>query len=78
MKIVKVDNKKRVRIPEFRPGQVYTYATNPSGSLTLTELKPVKPKPPKVRIVIKSGRKLLSSDRVVSNADVQKVMEQFP
>lgn len=78
MNIVKVDNKKRVRIPEFRPGQVYTYATNPGGSVTLTELKPAEPKSPKVRIVTAGGRKLLSSDHTVSNEDVQKVLEQFP
>ena len=78
MNVVKVDNKRRVRIPEFKPGQVYTYATTPGGSVTLTEVKPVEPKSPKVRVVTEDGRKLLLSDRRVSNEDVQKVLEQFP
>ena len=78
MNVVKVDNKRRVRVPEFRPGQVYTYATNPGGSVTLTEVKPVEPPSPKVRVVTEGKRKLLSSDRRVSNEDVQNVMEQFP
>jgi hypothetical protein len=78
LNVVKVDNKRRVRIPEFRPGQVYTYTSNPGGSVTLTEMKPVQPKPPKVRVVTECGRKLLSSDRKVSNEDVQKALEEFP
>lgn len=78
MNVVKVDNKRRVRIPEFRPGQVYTYTSNPAGGVTLTEMKPVEPKPAKVRVVTERGRKLLSSDRKVSNEDVQKALEEFP
>jgi len=78
MKTVTVDNKKRVRIPEFKPGQVFTYATNPDGRVTLTEVKPVEPTPPKVKVITEGGRKFLLSDRIVSNADVQKALEEFP
>jgi hypothetical protein len=37
-----------------------------------------EPKRPKVRIVRVKGRKLLASDRRMTNADTQKVMEQLP
>jgi hypothetical protein len=78
MNVVKVDNKRRVRIPEFTPGTVYAYTAHPGGGVILTEVKPVEPKPPKVRVVSEGRRKFLVSDRAVSNEDVQKVMEQFP
>ena len=48
MKTVRADKYKRVRIPDAKPEQVFTYANNGDGSFTLTvvrsERKPVFPR----------------------------------
>jgi len=38
MKTAKVDNKKRIRIPDAKPGMVYAYERGPAGLITLREL----------------------------------------
>lgn len=77
MNVVRVDKKGRVRFPRLKPGQVYSYVANPEGSITLRQVKPVEAKAPRVRVVVEGGRKLLCSDRAVSNEDVQKVLREF-
>jgi hypothetical protein len=39
VKTLKVDENKRVRIPDAKPGQVFAYENNGNGSRTLTEVK---------------------------------------
>ncbi len=39
MQTVKADSKKRVRIPDAKPQQVFAYANNGDGSFTLTLVK---------------------------------------
>ena len=39
MKTLKVDARKRVRLPDARPLQVFSYQKNGDGSLTLRPLK---------------------------------------
>ncbi len=43
MKILIADNYKRVRIPDAKPHQVFAYDNNGHGTLTLTEVRKVKP-----------------------------------
>jgi hypothetical protein len=40
MKTVTADDRKRVRIPDAKPGQVFEYANNEDGSITLEPIKP--------------------------------------
>ena len=40
MTTVTADERKRVRIPDARPGQVFTYVNNGNGSYTLTPIQP--------------------------------------
>ena len=77
MHTLKVDSRQRVRLPEARPGQVFSYTDNGDGSfmLVLCEAEPVLPK---VKIVKEGGLTLLSSNREVSNADTERVMAEFP
>jgi hypothetical protein len=48
MKILTVDDQKRIRIPDAKSGQVYAYQINADGTMTLTEVnaeaKPAFPK----------------------------------
>ena len=61
-----------------KPGERYKVTKHSEAEIRLLRLTLEKPKPLKVRIVKVNGRKLLSSNRVMTNADTEKVMEQFP
>src|SRR5258708_36053420 len=39
MSTVTADDRKRVRIPDAKPGQVFSYENNADGSVTLTPIK---------------------------------------
>jgi hypothetical protein len=39
METTKADNYKRVRLPSVKPGQVFAYADNGNGTITLTVVK---------------------------------------
>ena len=39
MTILTVDDRKRVRLPDARPGQVFVYANNGDGTVTLTPIQ---------------------------------------
>ena len=39
MSIVTADDRKRVRIPDAKPGQVFSYENNADGSVTLIPIK---------------------------------------
>jgi hypothetical protein len=39
MKTLRVDNQKRIRIPDAKPRQVFTYEINRDGTITLREVK---------------------------------------
>ena len=40
MTTITVDDRKRVRLPDAKPGQVFAYANNGDGSVTLTPVQP--------------------------------------
>ncbi|HZV33446.1 MAG TPA: hypothetical protein VFB72_02640 [Verrucomicrobiae bacterium] len=50
MKTVVVDNKLRVRIPAFKPGQVYAWELS-GETVKLTPLKPIEDEVPVVKLV---------------------------
>jgi hypothetical protein len=63
MKTLTVDDKKRIRIPDAKPRQLFAYQNNGDGTITLTELKEAKePFPPgslKKYVTRESNRELL-------------------
>ena len=61
-----------------KPGERYKVTRQSEAEIRLTRMTVEEPKAPKVRIVRVNGRKLLSSDRVMTNEDTQRIMEQFP
>jgi hypothetical protein len=42
MKTLKADSKQRIRLPAFKPGQVFAYSSNVDGSVTLIPVKAEK------------------------------------
>lgn len=61
-----------------RPGERYKVTKQSEVEIRLVRMAVETPQPPKVRIVRFKGRKLLAGDRVMTNADTRKAMEQFP
>ena len=61
-----------------KPGERYKVVKASEREIRLLRMELEQPKLPKVRMITVGGRKLLTSDRPVSNTDTQRVMEQFP
>jgi hypothetical protein len=61
-----------------RPGERYKVTKPSEVEIRLVRMAPERPQLPKVKIVKAKGRKLLASDRIMTNADTQKVMDLFP
>lgn len=60
----------------FVPGKSFAVEKQPNGTIIVAELV-VKPAPI-VRLIKSGGQTLLSSNRVLTNEDTQRVMEEFP
>jgi hypothetical protein len=61
-----------------KPGERYKVIKQSDVEIRFVRMAIENPVEPKVRVVKNKGRKLLVGDRLVSNADTQKIMEQFP
>ncbi len=61
-----------------KPGERYKVTRQSEVEIRLIRMAEEKPRLPKVKIVRRNGRKLLSGDRVMTNEDTQRIMEQFP
>jgi hypothetical protein len=69
------DSKKRVTLPA-KPGSRFDVQVFGEDKYVLTRLEPVTP--PRARIIRRDGRAFLTNGRTITNADVQKAMEEFP
>jgi hypothetical protein len=69
------DSKKRVTLPA-KPGERFDVQSFGGDKYVLTRLAPVEPAP--VRLVKRHGYTVALSGRKITNADVQKAMEEFP
>lgn len=76
----RIDNKCRTSALTglVKPGERYKVSKPSDVEIRLVRMTVEKPKLPKVKIITVNGRKLLTSDRVTTNADTQKALEQFP
>jgi hypothetical protein len=76
MKTLTVDDDKRVRLPEAKPGTVFAYEHDDSGRVTLTPVTQAALKP--ARLIRRDGRSYLVNDLPITDEDVQRAMENFP
>lgn len=51
MKVARVDDRRRILIPELKPGQAFTWENNGNGQITLLEVRPAPKQPRKVSIL---------------------------
>ena len=58
-----------------KPGERYKVTRQSEAEIRLIRMAVEEPKRPKVKIVRVNGRKLLSSDRVMTNEDTQRIIE---
>jgi len=72
---VTVDDKKRVRLPNAKPGQVFAFESAEDGSVTLT---PVKPPQRKERFPRGSLLKYLTPERDAEQLAILKGCVQGP
>ena len=73
MTTLTVDDDKRVKLPEAKPGTVFAYEQDNSGRVTLTPV--AKAQPPQARLVRRNGRTYLMNDQPITNEDVQRALE---
>jgi hypothetical protein len=76
----RIDNKCRTSALTglVKPGERYRIIKPSETEIRLLRMAVEPPKLPKVKVIMVKGRKLLTSDRIMTHADTQRVMEQFP
>ena len=77
MKTLTVDDYKRVRLPDAKPQQVFSYE-NHAGTVTLTPVEPVQPRPAKVRFATRGGRTVAFTDQPISLDAIKEALDEFP
>jgi hypothetical protein len=76
----KADSRRRVVVPQVKPGHVYSVQDDPDGSIKLTLLTAPEPKdrPAKVTFV-KEGRFTVGVlDRPINEAVIKELLAEFP
>jgi hypothetical protein len=76
----KADSRRRVVVPQVRPGQVYAVQDDPDGSIKLTLLKTPEPdhRPARVKLV-KEGRFTVGvTDRPINMKALKEALADFP
>jgi len=77
MKTLTVDDQKRIRIPDAKPRTVFAYENHSDGFITLTEVKAEKQRR-QIRLVRKNGYTVAEGGPVITQADVRKLLDEFP
>jgi hypothetical protein len=80
MVTTKADSRRRVVVPQVKPGQVYAIQDAPDGSIRLTLLKEPEPvdRPAKVTFV-KEGRFTVGvTDRPINMKALKEALAEFP
>lgn len=74
-----VDDKKRVRIPAAKPGQVFSVEPEPNGSIRLVPVvRQTEVPAAKVRFIKKHGYTVAVGDRPITHEQVRALMDEFP
>ena len=74
----KVDNRKRVVVPQAKPGQVYAVQENADGSFTLTVVAPRYPTRPKCRLAKEDGFTVSVPIQPINGAAIRELLADFP
>ena len=77
MKTLKLDGQKRIRLPDFKPGQVFAYELDGKGAVTLTPVVKVETKA-KAHLEKRNGFTLAVSERPITQEQVRAFLDEFP
>ncbi len=74
----KADTRKRVVVPQAKPGQVYAVRTNEDGSFTLTEVKPAEPAKLRCRLAKEGGFTVVVPGQPINEQAMKELLADFP
>ena len=74
---LRADKRGRISCREFFPPEaMFEVKRQPDGSVLLVEL--VEKRVPRAKLVRRNGSTYIDSDRIITNEDVAKALEDFP
>ena len=74
----KADSRKRVLVPQARPGQVYAVQENADGSFTLTMVKPAQQARSKCRLAKEDGFTVVVPGQPIDEQAIKELLADFP
>jgi hypothetical protein len=74
----KVDERKRLVVPQAEPGQIYAIRENADGSLTLTAVKPKEALSPKCRLAKEGGFTVVVPAQPIDEQAIKELLADFP
>jgi hypothetical protein len=78
MVTTKVDDQKRIVVPQAKPGQVYAVQENLDGSFTLKVVSPATPPPPTCRVAIEDGFPVAVPNQPIDEQAIKELLADFP
>lgn len=74
----KVDDQKRIVVPQAKPGQVYAVEENLDGSFTLKAVGPVASVPPTCRLADEDGFPVAVPNQPIDEQAIKELLAEFP
>jgi hypothetical protein len=74
----KADNRKRVVVPQAKPGQVYAVGESADGGFTLTVIKPAKVANLKCRLAKEDGFTVVAPGQPINEQAIKEFLAEFP
>ncbi len=78
MTTTKADHRKRVMVPQVKPGQVYAVQENANGSLTLTVVERKEPARSKCRLAKEAGFTVVVPGQPIDELAIKELLADFP
>lgn len=82
MVTTKADSRRRVVVPQVKPGQVYAVQDDPDGSIRLTLLKVPEPaegqRPCKARLIKEGRYTVVETDQPINMDAIKELLADFP
>jgi hypothetical protein len=77
MVTVKADDRRRVQLPDAKPGQVFAYELTPSGTITLSRVVVAEPRTIMFKMVRKGGRLVADTKGLkIDPADIARTVRE--
>lgn len=78
MVVTKADSRKRVRVPQAKPGQEFAVHENADGSLTLKALDKAASTHPTCRLADEGGFPIAVPDQPIDEEAIKELLVEFP